>query len=250
MDIGKLERYVMENGISIVIPVYNEANNIVKTIEQIEQKIHTSREIIVIYDHDHDSTVPVVQEIISSGLIKSPIKLVKNNYGSGALYAIKTGFLYAQRKSILVVMADLADDLGCVDTMVNLLKDTCAVVCGSRYMRGGKQIGGPFIKSLMTRIAGLSLYMFTKIGTHDVTNSFKLYDTAVLRSLTIESSGGFELGMEITVKAFLVGYTITEVPTIWKARKDGVSRFKLVAWLPHYMRWYLLALFKGNRLVR
>jgi hypothetical protein len=58
----------------------------------------------------------------------------------------------------------------------------------------------------------------------------------------IESKGGFELSLEITVKAFLAGYTITEIPSTWRDRTAGISRFKLWKWLPHYLKWYFMAI--------
>jgi hypothetical protein len=60
----------------------------------------------------------------------------------------------------------------------------------------------------------------------------------MLDTIEIESKGGFEIGMEITVKAYIAGYKITEVPTTWNDRTDGESNFKLWAWLPHYLHWY------------
>jgi len=59
--------------------------------------------------------------------------------------------------------------------------------------------------------------------------------------MTIESKAGFELSLEITVKAFLAGHRIVELPTTWHGRTQGESRFKIWAWLPQYLRWYFHA---------
>jgi hypothetical protein len=64
---------------------------------------------------------------------------------------------------------------------------------------------------------------------------------AMLGDIRIESKGGFELSLEITVKAFLAGYTISETPSTWRDRTAGTSRFKLWKWLPHYLKWYFMA---------
>jgi len=80
------------------------------------------------------------------------------------------------------------------------------------------------------------------IPTHDVTNSYRLYGKKFLDSVQIESDGGFELGIELTVKAYLMGLKIGEVPTAWTDRTAGVSRFRLLKWLPRYFRWYWKAL--------
>ncbi len=66
-------------------------------------------------------------------------------------------------------------------------------------------------------------------------------DMDMLKSFAIESRRGFELNLEITVKAFLAGYRIAELPSRWKDRSHGESRFRLWAWLPSYLRWYFYA---------
>jgi hypothetical protein len=109
-------------------------------------------------------------------------------------------------------------------------------------MKGGRQIGGPVLKRLLSRGAGLSLHRFAGVATHDPTNNFKLYSRRFLESVTIESTAGFELALELTVKATLAGRRVAEVPTTWRDRTAGQSNFKLRKWLPHYLRWYLTAL--------
>ena len=78
--------------------------------------------------------------------------------------------------------------------------------------------------------------------THDPTNNFKLYSGTLLESVTIESTGGFELALELTVKAHLAGLRVAEVPTPWRDRTAGQSRFQLWQWLPHYLQWYRQAM--------
>jgi hypothetical protein len=69
-----------------------------------------------------------------------------------------------------------------------------------------------------------------------------LYAKEFLDSVQIESDGGFELGIELTVKAHLKGLKIGEVPTTWMDRSKGKSRFRLRKWLPKYLRWYIRAI--------
>jgi glycosyltransferase involved in cell wall biosynthesis len=167
--------------------------------------------------------------------------LVKNKYGRGVLNAIKTGLEEAKTEFVIVTMADLSDPPEVMNAMLlQAQKKGADLVCASRYMKGGKQHGGPVLKGLFSRIAGLSLHWFTRIPTHDISNSFKMYRKSMLDTITIESNGGFEIGMEIVVKAYINGYKITEVPTTWSDRTDGKSNFKLWKWLPHYLHWYWL----------
>lgn len=229
--------------LDLVVPVYNEGENIENLLNQIESSIKTEKRLMIIYDHEEDNTVPIVGQIRAK--YSFPICLNKNIYGRGALNAIKTGLDTFKGNVVLVLMADLSDSLDIVDQMYDkIVKEGNHLVCGSRYMKGGKQYGGPFLKKTLSRLAGLTLHWAVGIPTHDISNSFKMYHRAVIESIQIESTGGFEIGMEITIKAYLNGYRITEVPSSWYDRAAGESRFQLFRWLPCYLKWYLLALRK------
>ena len=217
--------------LSVVCPVYNEGGNIRLLVDRLAREISIPMELIVVYDRDDDDTLQALATL-------SPpfaVRLVKNRFGHGALNAIKTGFEEAKFEATLLIMADLSDDLRVVSRMYELVRQGHDVVCGSRYTRGGKQIGGPFLKGLLSRTAGLTLHWFAGVPTTDVTNSFKMYRTAFLQALTFESNGGFEIGMEAVVKAYVGGGRIAEVPSTWTDRVAGRSRFRLWRWLPKWL---------------
>jgi glycosyltransferase involved in cell wall biosynthesis len=224
--------------LNIVVPVYNEGDNFERLYKEVQKKITVPKRLIVVYDFDEDNTLPVARNIAKKD---SSVELVKNTIGRGALNAIKTGFDHVKEGPVLVTMADLADDLKTVDAMYACYVDGAHLVCGSRYMKGGKQVGGPLVKRTMSRIAGVSLRYMRGFPTHDVTNNFKLYDKALLEKIEIESTGGFEVAMEITVKAYRHGATIKELPSTWYDRTAGTSNFKLWKWLPSYLKWYFYA---------
>jgi dolichol-phosphate mannosyltransferase len=227
------------NRLSIVIPVYNEGANFLGLWKELSTLIKADFIAYVVYDFDEDDTVPVVNEIIEGG--ESRLRTVKNQRGRGVVEAIMTGFDAVPNGPVLVVMADLSDDLAQVDRMLALYSKGYHMVAGSRYMKGGRLIGGPFFKQMLSRLAGTSLCWLRGLPTHDATNAFKIYDRAMVKSFTVESQGGFELNLELTVKAFLAGYRISEVPTTWRDRTSGKSRFRLWKWLPLYLRWYFYA---------
>jgi glycosyltransferase involved in cell wall biosynthesis len=229
---------------SAVIPVYNEAESIRGTIAELDAKVPVSKEAIIVYDVDEDTTVPVARELMAT---RPWIRLVKNRHGRGALAAIRTGLESIESEAAIVVMADQADDLSAVKAMLELRRHGYDMVCGSRYMKGGRQIGGPRLKSFLSRMAGLSLKWVAGLPVHDATNSFKLYSRRLLQAVSIESDGGFEIGIELVVKAHFAGFKVGEVPSVWKDRTTGKSRFRLVRWLPKYLRWYLLAIWLSTR---
>ena len=225
--------------LSLVIPVYNEGANFPALWSALTSQIRSRFRAFVVYDFDEDNTVPVLQQIISAG--ETRLVSVKNNVGRGVIAAIRTGFAQVESGPVLVIMADLSDDLAQVDQMVDFYRQGYQVVVGSRYMPGGRLLDAPPLKGAMSRVAGLTLHWFRGIPTHDATNAFKLYDSKILKGMTIESKAGFELSLEITVKAFLAGYRIAELPTTWRGRTQGESRFKMWAWLPQYLKWYFYA---------
>lgn len=227
--------------LGIIIPVYNEAVNIQKTLLAIKEKVITPHKVYIVYDFDQDNTLPVARELIDKGV---DIDFVKNKAG-GVANAIKVGLREAVEDYLLLTMADLSDDYEVVDGMCRLMTNGYDIVCGSRYMRGGRQIGGPLLKKALSRMAGVSLRYLARLPTHDATNSFKLYRKSTLESIKIESDGGFEIGMELAIKAHFSGFKVTEVPCTWMDRQKGRSRFNVIRWLPKYLRWYFYAFKKA-----
>lgn len=237
-----------EKILSIVLPVYNEGENIREALSGLLSKVKTPCEILIVYDFEEDSTLPALASFLAEKDVEEgKVRKIRNSYGRGVLQAIKTGMEKAEKPYIAVTMADLCDPPEVIDEMVKEAeKEKSCIVCASRYMKGGRQIGGPFFKGLLSRFAGLSLHFLAGMPVHDVTNSFKLYRKSFLEKNSIESTGGFALGLELCVKAFLQGEKITEVPTFWRDRVAGKSNFKLWKWLPEYLKWYFLAFF-GKR---
>ena len=226
--------------LSIIIPVYNEGSIIIKTITNVEKAVKFPHELLIIYDMDDDNTVPPVKKLQKK---YNNLKLIKNIYGKGALNALKTGLKKASGEAVCVMMADLTDDPKVVNEMMKKFQQGADMVAASRYMKGGHQIGGPILKQLMSRGAGLSLHYLVGLPTHDATNSFKIYSKKFLNKTKIESNGGFELGIELAVKAHFNGYKVAEVPTTWTYLAKE-SRFFLKKWLPKYLKWYFWAVRK------
>src|SRR5579859_2938079 len=222
--------------LTVVVPVYNEGENVIPTLRGIVERTKTRPlEVLVVHDMDEDTTVPVVKRLQAS---MPELRLYRNTIGRGVLNAIKSGLMAATAPYVLVTMGDGADDPSDIDQMYALAVGGADVVAGSRYMRGGHQVGGPLLKRSMSRAAGLSLHWVGGLPIHDATSNFRLYSRRLLDRVTIESTGGFELGIELTVKAYVLGMPVAEVPTTWRDRTAGQSRFRLWNWLPRYLHWY------------
>ena len=221
--------------VSIVVPVYNEGEAVEPVLRALTAAVKAPHEILVVYDFDGDTTVPVVARLARD---LPAIRGHRNDLGRGVLNAMRAGIAESRAPYVLVSMADGSDEPHLVDPMIERARDGADVVSASRYMKGGRQIGGPPLKRLLSRAAGLSLHWFGGVATHDPTNNFKLYARRFLDTVTIESTAGFELALELTVKATMAGRRIDEIPTTWRDRTAGQSNFKLRKWLPHYLHWY------------
>src|SRR4249919_4239487 len=224
--------------LAVILPVYNEGDAVEPVLRALSAGVRTPHELVVVYDFDGDTTVPVLARL--AGEIPG-LRGLRNDLGRGVLNAMKAGIEATTAPYVLISMADGSDEPQVVDPMVALARDGADVVSASRYMRGGHQVGGPLFKRLMSRTAGLTLHWFAGVPTHDPTNNFKLYSRPFLDSITIESTAGFELALELTVKATIAGRRVAEVPTTWRDRTAGQSNFKLRTWLPHYLHWYRAA---------
>jgi len=224
--------------VSIVIPVFDEGDSIVGCLDRIFAGVRLPCEILVVYDDASDSTVPYLEKYAESEPRLVP---TLNTYGPGPARAIRFGVDSVRAPVVVVTMADGSDDAEQIDELCKLVERGVVVAAASRYMSGGQQIGGPPLKSSLSRLAGLSLFWLGRVGTRDATNSFKAYSTEFVRDVGIESDAGFEIGIELVAKARRLRRPVAEIPTIWLERARGTSSFKMARWMPRYLRWYRFA---------
>lgn len=101
----------MATTLQLIVPVYNEHENFPRLVEQVEQQLAPPFRMLVVYDFDEDTTVPVARDLAAS---RPWLELVRNDLGRGPANAIRAGFAAANPGPALVVMADLSDDLSIV----------------------------------------------------------------------------------------------------------------------------------------
>jgi dolichol-phosphate mannosyltransferase len=224
--------------VSVVVPVHDEAENVVTCLDRIFEGVSLPCEVLMVYDSVGDSTVPYLQKYAADEPRLIPLL---NTYGPGPALAIKFGIDHANAAVVVVTMADGSDDPQQIDQLTRLVERGVVIAAASRYARGGQQVGGPWLKRILSRLAGLTLRWFARVGTRDATNSFKAYSVDFLRAVGVDSDAGFEMGLELVAKARRLRLPVGEIPTIWLDRSFGVSNFAIRAWAPRYLRWYLFA---------
>lgn len=229
--------------VSIVIPAYQEGEHILPVLDRLRESVTVPCEVLVVVDSPDDATASVLR---GSEDGSGQVRLLVNDYGRGPAHAIRYGVERVRAPVTVVTMADGCDDARQIDDLTRLVERGVVIAAASRYMSGGQQVGGPMVKGMLARLAGMSLHLFARVGTRDPTNSFKAYSTPFLRAVGIDSRHGFEMALELTAKARRLRLPIAELPTIWLDRQNGVSNFKLAQWIRHYLRWYRFAF--GSRL--
>lgn len=229
----------MASQLDIVIPVYNEGKNIVAVLNSLARELKTPARVLICYDSDTDDTLPAVRDNpqAHAGL---PVEFVRN-HGRGAHAAVMAGFAASSAPLIVVYPADDDFNAGILDRMVALAQQGDDIVCASRFMPGGKMVGCPWLKAVLVRAASFTLQHLARLPTHDATSGFRLFSRRVIERIAIESDQGFCYSIELLVKAHRLGWRIGEVPALWFERKHGTSRFKVLNWLPAYLRWYCYA---------
>ena len=223
--------------LDIVIPVYNEGGGILRVLVSLDENIKTPSRVLICYDHDDDTTLPVVTSFHATNFSIVPVK----NKGKGPHGAVMTGFMVGGSEAAMLLPADDPHNTGIIDRMFDEIKNGADIVCPSRFMKGGSMVGCPIVKAVLCRVANFTLYHGAGLPTHDGTNGFRMFSRRVLDEITVESTTGFVFSLEYLVKAHERGLKVVEVPAVWIERSQGESRFRVLRWLPAYLHWYFYA---------
>ena len=221
------------NEFDILIPVFNENETIIKTLKNIISAVKYNYNIFICYDYDEDPTLKIIKENFSSN---SKIIFVKNS-SKGFNSALISGFRHSKANAVIFYMADDHINHNTINLCYEKFKEGYQLICPSRFVKGGKMIGNPLLKSLLTRLASFFLFYFTSFPIKDSTNSFRLFPKDLLDKIEIESDKGFTLSLELTAKAHRLKYKIIEIPVMWIEREKGKSRFRLFSFIMPYTKW-------------
>jgi glycosyltransferase involved in cell wall biosynthesis len=225
--------------LDIVIPVYNEGGNILRTLRSLAREVKTPLRVLICYDREDDDTLPAIANNRSM-LGEIAVDFVRNR-SRGAHGAVMSGFAASTAAYTVVLPADDHYNAVIVDALVDRARAGYDIVCASRFMAGGSMVGCPWLKATLVRVGNFTLYHLARLPTRDASNGFRLFSRRVLKEIAVESTLGFSYSIELLVKSHRLGWCIGEVPARWFERTSGSSRFQAVKWLPAYLRWYLYA---------
>ena len=227
--------------LDIIIPVYNEDENIIKLLKLLDKEVICDFRVLICYDDESDKTLNYLKD---PNLIKNEILLIKNPK-QGPNLAIIEGIKSSKSKIILVYMADDFENIKLINRMVDLIEEGNDLVVPSRFIIGGKMLGAVKIKEIVTRVGSHLVYYLARIPVKDSTNAFKMFSANTANKIKFDSTMGFTFSLELVSKAYLLKLKIIEIPSTWIEIKNRKSNFKMLKWIPYYIYWLLYSMLKN-----
>ncbi len=224
--------------LDLVVPIYNEGKKIIDLLNKFQENVKISFRVLLCYDDITDNIFEHKDELKRFNF---PIRLVKNPE-KGPCSAIKQGLYYGKSECVIVYPADDFINYNIIESMFEAYSKGSDIVVASRFMEGGSMKGCPLLKSILVRLASTTLYAFSSIPVKDASNGFRLFSRKLLNLVKIESTLGFAYSLELLAKCNRIGLKIDEIPAQWEERSEGSSRFKILKWLPDYLKWYFYGL--------
>ena len=182
--------------LDIVIPVYNEGQNILATLSALAREVKTPARVLICYDREDDDTLPAVRgnpdaHAGLAGRVRAQPRPRRAWRGDGRICRQHRA---ARRGVIPPTTISIA---GILDRMVALAQQGCDIVCASRFMPGGTMQGCPWLKAVLVRTAAFTLHHFARLPTQDASSGFRLFSRRVEREIAVESDQGFCYSIEL-----------------------------------------------------
>lgn len=233
LDASVLSNAIVPNAVLMIVPTYNECENIRQLVSQL-------RALSVLSTHEHgvDVHVLVVDDGSPDGTGRIADEMAALDPGVAVLHragklglgtAYKAGFDYGLARSyqyICTMDADFSHNPASLPAMVEKAIGGYDLVIGSRYVPGGGVVGWPAGRKLLSAVANRLAHLFLGIAARDCTAGFRCYRRNVLETIPLESifSGGYSFLIEMAYLCEAAGFRIGEVPITFVNRTQGASK--------------------------
>lgn len=209
--------------LSIVIPVFNEHENIDLIVKELKDTIAGWKfrtEVVMVNDGSSDNS----WELMQKAAAKEPfIRIVNHDRNRGFGAALKTGYSNARGRVVATMDADLTQDPRQIASFMEAMDKGADIVIGSRYVSGGRMVDVAAHRRFVSAMGRLFVKLLFNLPVKDATNGFRAVRRQVVQSIPLQSDS-FNILPEMVVKAARRGYKITEVPMILTKRKFGTSK--------------------------
>lgn len=230
--------------LSVVIPCYNEQENIGPCLDELIETLDHECipfEIVVINDNSSDATEAVVQE---RARVRHEVRLLRRLPPGGFGRAVRTGLEFITGDTVVIYMADRSDHPEDAVRYHRLLEDGYDCVFGSRFIRGASVRNYPPIKLLVNRIVNVCIQWLFWTKFNDLTNAFKGFRSEVVRRCGPYRACHFNITLEISLSALISGYKICQIPIHWEGRTWGSSNLRLRVMGRRYLCTLLMLFFQ------
>ncbi|MBN2600902.1 MAG: polyprenol monophosphomannose synthase [Candidatus Marinimicrobia bacterium] len=225
----------------IIIPTYNEKENIKTVIEKLDN-LNLDLDVLIIDDNSPDGTGAIIRELQKTHknifLIERPGKMgLGTAYVKGFRWALEKGYRY-----ILEMDADLSHSPEDVPRLIETCKKGADLAIGSRYYNGVNVVNWPIKRLLLSYGANLYTRIITRMPVKDATAGFKCFDRKVLESIDLDriKSSGYSFQIEMNFRAWKKGYNLSEVSIVFIERSEGHSKMSRgIVWEAVFMVWKL-----------
>jgi dolichol-phosphate mannosyltransferase len=229
----------------VVIPTYNEADNIEKLVEEVFKQPLTV-DILIVDDNSPDGTGQIADRLVNDSQYTGRVNVLHraNKEGLGRAYVAGFGWALEHGYDAVVEMdADFSHDPMYLKPILDAAQES-DVVIGSRYIHGISVMNWPLQRILLSWGANRYVRTITRMPVFDCTSGFRLYKRDMLESIHLESirSNGYSFQVEVSFRAFVAGFSIVEVPIIFTERRYGQSKMskKVImesVWIPVQLRF-------------
>ena len=225
----------------VIIPTYNEKDNIVKVLDLVQSLNIPGLDILVIDDNSPDNTADIVKKYQKN----KPNVLLKEREGKlGLGTAYIAGFNFAIENNydyVFEMDADLSHDPLTIPQFLEMIEEADLVI-GSRYLTGVNVINWPLMRLFISVMASQYTRIITGLPIKDCTSGFKCFRRDVLEKIPLQevSSSGYSFQIEMNFKAWKRGYRIKEIPIIFYDRTVGSSKMsKKIIFEAIFLVWKL-----------
>ena len=213
--------------LSVIIPAYNEEQNLPRTIDGILATLRRERiscEIVIVNDNSRDRT----RQLIVDRMGADPELVVVDNPPPGGFgRAIRTGLHAFRGDAVAIMMADHSDDPEDLVRYFRKLGEGYDCVFGSRFREASTVTSYPPLKLAVNRAVNTLLRLLFMVPWNDLTNAFKVYRRSAIEGLGPLQASHFNITIELSLSCVIRGYRIAEIPINWYGRTWGVSNLKL-----------------------
>ncbi|MBS1552419.1 MAG: polyprenol monophosphomannose synthase [Bacteroidetes bacterium] len=230
------------NRILVIIPTYNEADNIQKIIPEVLKNSTPENEfsVLVVDDNSPDGTAELAESLNISN-----VSILKREKKSGLGTAYLAGFKYAIKNNFDFVFemdADFSHDPKYLKVFIEKILEGYDLVIGSRYINGISVLNWPLRRLIMSYLASVYTRLVTGLKVMDTTAGFMCYRVASLKQINLDEvrSNGYSFQIEMKFKFYKRGYKIYEVPILFIDRREGESKMsRKVVYEAYFMVWKL-----------